>query len=608
MDKNDKSILVNEKELFCSSTLGELFNEVAEHYSEKSAIRYYDNEVTYHDLCKIKAKISKEMCDLGIEKGDRVCVNMVNGVSLIAVILAIYDIGAIYIPIDINCPKERTEDIINISKAKLFVQSAEKMDSLKIDINNFTSIDEENNICFRKNSLSIDNGCFENISENRLASENIAYIMFTSGTTGKPKGVMINHNSVVNLLRSMTELLDLNDKDSTMLLTNICFDISVLEIFLPLINGMTLCLLRKRDIENPTELRKYIDLYGVSFLQFTPSRFKQTFYLDQSYLQTKPQTVKKYLLGGEKLDGICKEIIRCCWKEELYNMYGPTETTIWSTIKRVGKDISIGLPIHNTYIYILDKNGQLVNRGERGEICIGGIGVARGYCNDERNKKNFIKDPLNKKRTIYKTGDIGAIGIDGDLHCYGRMDNQIKLHGYRIELDEIEKVAMNSNMVDFVYVMAEGDNEEDKKLIMYLIQNSKFKFNEYVSNLRSFLPAYMLPAKYIEIYDIPVNNNGKVSVKNISADRYKVLGLLGVKPRNDVEKSIYSIWENLINEKKFGIHDNFYDIGGSSFYYYFMLAQVSKQYNLDLSKLKYNEFSTIETLAEYIIAKLNTVK
>lgn len=597
-----QSILINEGGISYSCTLGDLFNNIVTENADKIAIRYYETEITYHELFEIKNKISKELRDCRIKYGDRICVNMCNSVGLIAAVLAIFDIGAIYVPIDVNCPKERMEYIVKITGAKLLVQTKHRMENIKISDVSRLFIDEKNRTFYEENVGIVDNGYFDECVNEVPYAENIAYIMFTSGTTGEPKGVMIKHDSVVNLLKSVKDTLNLDKNDSTLLITNICFDISLLEILLPLMHGMTLCLIKKEDIENPVELKKYIDLYRVTFLQFTPSRFKQTFVLDRSYSIYSPATVKKYLLGGEKLDKTCVDIICDIWGKELYNMYGPTETTIWSSVKKIENDISIGTPLHNTYIYIMNKNGEIAAIDEQGEICIGGIGVSRGYCNNKRgNIERFIKDPLDENKMIYKTGDIGKIGMDGELYCYGREDNQIKLHGYRIELDEIEKTASDTNMVGYVHVEVENDGEDNAKIVMYLIRNAGFEFPVFLDKLKEFLPSYMHPSKYVAINRIPVNDNGKVTVKELKEDELEVLGLMSQEPRNEVEKKIHQYWADLLGERNFGITDSFYDIGGNSFYYYYMLAEISKLYDLDLKKLKYKEYSTVMSLADYII-------
>lgn len=599
---SEKSILTNEGKIPCSYVLGDLFDEIVNNSAEKIALRYYDENVTYGELFNIKQDISKELRSCNITFGDRVCVNICNGVGLIAAILALFDVGAIYVPIDINCPKERMELIAKITGAKLLIQTKERLENIKIEDVPRLLIDQKGNTYFEGDKGLGDVLFFCEYVNEELNAESIAYIMFTSGTTGEPKGVMIKHDSVVNLLRSVKETLELKDSDSTVLITNICFDISVLEIFLPLIHGMTLCLLKKEDIENPSELKKYIEYYEVSFLQLTPSRFKQIFVLDRGYEENHPSTVEKYLLGGEKLDYTCVKVICDVWKKELYNMYGPTETTIWSSAKKIQNEISIGKPLHNTYFYILNNNGEIAEIGEKGEICIGGIGVSRGYCNNEKgNLERFVKDPLNEEKKIYRTGDIGEIRADGDIYCYGRLDHQIKLHGYRIELDEIEKAAVDTKLVLYAHVEAKDNGENNAKIVMYLIRSEGFDFQQFLAKLRAYLPSYMQPSQYVAINRIPVNDSGKVNIHNLKENEFEILHMMTEKPRNEIDEQIYNCWVELLGESSFGITDYFYDIGGTSFLYYYMLAEISKLFELDLKKLKYMECATVMNIADYIM-------
>ena len=387
----------------------------------KTAVSYKEKELSYEELNRQANQMAGYFIAQGIARGNVIGIALDRSLELIVTLLAVFKAGAAYLPLDPEYPDQRLENMLSDSKAALLVTNSRYSGELKTSIK----------VAFLED-LWPELNTFENKSELVVKPDDLAYILYTSGSTGKPKGVMIEHGSLSNLIQSIQHFPGLESHDKLLSLTTISFDISALEIFLPLTVGATLFINDADFAKDGEGILKLIAQENISFIQATPSTYKMM--LAAEWDETCDM---KVICCGEQLPkDLAEKILTKCTR--LFNMYGPTETTIYSTGKEIlatDEIITIGRAIENTQIYILDDQQQLVSDGEIGEICIAGQGLARGYFGQpEKTREKFVNLSIEDQiRKIYRTGDLGKILPDGEIQCFGRIDHQIKIRGYRIE-------------------------------------------------------------------------------------------------------------------------------------------------------------------------------
>ena len=400
-----------------------------------------------------------------------------------------------------------------------------------------------------------------------ITPSNLAYVIYTSGSTGEPKGVEVEHRSLVNFLHSMSRKLAVSNADVFLAVTPITFDIAALELFLPLSVGARIVLVSGEEARDGQRLIERLRTSGATVMQATPATWRM---LIQAGWQGNKNL--KILCGGEALSReLAEELLKR--SREVWNLYGPTETTIWSTAYKVrsGKGpVSIGRPIDNTRTLILDKNSQLAPVGVTGELYIGGEGVARGYlgCPDltsERFQRNSFGWPEER---MYKTGDLARWRPDGCIDYLGRNDQQVKIRGVRMELQEIECRINQIPEIHQSVVLAIETAQSDKKLVAFVIASTDQDIDrEYMRNrLKSYLPTTMVPSEFVFLSKLPLTANGKVDRKALLTTRREQSDHLAPKalPENNLHRQLMSIWERLLEIQGVGIDDNYFDLGGHS--------------------------------------------
>jgi acyl carrier protein len=443
----------------------------------------------------------------------------------------------------------------------------------------------------------------------KLAPENLAYIIYTSGSTGKPKGVQIPHIAVVNFLLSMSKEPGLTRNDALLAVTTLSFDISVLEIFLPLILGAKTVIASREDAVNGQRLLQLLEKSGATVMQATPT----TWYLLLA-AGWESSGEFKVLCGGEPMpqDLALKLVNR---SGNVWNLYGPTETTIWSTIYQVtgGKSsILVGRPIANTQLYIVNQKDQLNPVGVAGELLIGGIGVSRGYLNrpnltEEKFIPNHYSETSNER--LYRTGDLACYLPDGNVKLFGRLDNQVKLRGFRIELGEIEAILERYSTVDKAVVLIREEETGSKRLVAYvsLQPNSDYSEFELRQYLKKNLPEYMVPSIFVLMEEMPLTPNKKIDRKSLPQPELKRpdVGEELILPQNEIEKNISRAWSEILKIDVIGTQDNFFDLGGDSLLCVQLVMHLEKELNTDIPVVKFFEHPTIKSFAEYINNKSN---
>ena len=442
-------------------------------------------------------------------------------------------------------------------------------------------------------------GDFPNLNV-AIQPNQLAYIIYTSGSTGQPKGVMVEHSSLLNFLCSMAEKPGLQQKDILLAVTSISFDIAALEVFLPLMLGATVVMASETMLENPALLGETIEQHQVSVMQATPA-------LWQLLLETgwKGKTDLLALCGG---DVLTRKLANTLLENvgQLWNMYGPTETTIWSSISEIqvgDGPITIGQPIRNTQLYILDHWLQPLPQGIIGELHIAGAGLMRGYLNQEElSNEKFVAANLSSssETQLYKTGDRARYLADGSIELLGRMDDQVKVNGYRMELGEITAVLLEHPEVKDATVVTRQLAGE-KRLVAYLVTSSDPAPES--SALRDFigqkLPAYMTPSFFVPLETLPLTAHRKIDRKALPAPEETLSQSGYVAPRNETEQILAEIWQNTLDLEQVGIEDNFFDLGGASIQSLQIVAKAN-MYGFPISVENIFEYQTIAELSQQL--------
>ncbi len=576
-------------------SLPELFREQVYKTSEQISIICGNENITYNALDILSNKIANLLRAKGIKEKDIVAISFSRSIPMIANTLAILKCGAAYLPIDPSLPSKRIKYMMEDSVTKLLITES-KYKKL------FEQIESELFIYYDMVLSEIETQPEKYIPCN-ISGEDLAYLIYTSGSTGKPKGVKIPHRAVVNFLESMSVSPGLDQEDTLLALTTQSFDISVLELFLPLIKGAKIILAQDQETKNGQRLIELIEKYDVSIMQATPMTWN---ILLHNNWQGKQNF--KALCGGE---AIPPKLIESLLPKvsELWNMYGPTETTVWSTCSKIisaETPVLVGNPIQNTSIYILSEKNIKLPIGAIGEVAIGGQGVALGYHkNESLTSERFILDNTNTK--IYKTGDLGRIKSNGQLEIIGRIDNQIKLRGLRIELGEIENILCKQFGVIEAVVKVHKFSDLDERLIAFLNLQEGVIVNkqEVASILKSELPDYMIPSEFILLKEFPRTHNGKINRTELiySSDlvlkNNEVLNI-PIHKGNAIEKLLLDIWKKTLEKEDIGVDDNFFDIGGNSITLIQVSLEINKLIGRDLDILFYFENATIKSFSAFV--------
>lgn len=492
-----------------------------------------------------------------------------------------------YIPIDVSWPLDRINYVLRDSKVKRIITERK-----------YTDLFPEYECLTIENSNEIDQlfSCMNN--------NEISYVLYTSGSTGTPKGVAIKRTSLINLIEGITEIIDLSSNDTIACITSVSFDIFFVESIMAKYLGMNVVMANNEEQNNPKYLARLIQENGVNVIQMTPSRMQLLLLYDEELKCLK--NVRCIMIGGEAFPLNLLKILQKKTKAKIFNMYGPTETTVWSTISELTNKnkIDIGLPIKNTQIYILNEKQEIITDGSVGEICIAGEGLAKGYIGKkELTEEKFVKIPELNNTLIYHTGDSGRYSESGEIECLGRIDNQIKLNGYRIELEEIEANMARFEGITQALVVLEKQNEISK-LVAYYIGNQIFDPAKIIRFLKTKIPLYMIPSEFHRVNEFKYTSSGKIDRHSISSK-----GFVGEdeKTKNSIDEKQKDILRNVCNSVKKDISEedlmklSFSDAGIDSVTYYGIIAKLEDTYDIvfDEYALHAMNFYRISDFIEY---------
>jgi aspartate racemase len=578
----------------------EIFGARAKAEPSAIALIFDGQEMTYAELNRRANQLARRLQGAGVGSGMPVGICLDRSPEMIIAMLAILKAGGAYVPLDRTYPKERIEFMLSDSRAKVAVthSSAWRKD-LTWEQGTIIYLDKDKDEIARESD--------ENLSSTGTA-ESLAYLIYTSGSTGVPKGTEITHRGVVRLVRN-TNYAEFSSKEVFLQLAPITFDASTFEIWGALLNGAKLVIFPPHP---PTyeELGRTIREAKVTTLWLTAGLFHQMV----DYQIAGLKGLRQLLAGGEALSAphvakALRELPGC----HIINGYGPTENTTFTCCYRVpagwtgGTSVPIGKPVSNTQVYIVDEHGQPTPVGVPGELWIGGDGLARGYLNQpELTAKCFVANPFGKEpndSVLYRTGDLCRWLPDGNIEFLGRIDDQLKIRGFRVEPGEIEKVLAGHPAVAQVVVAAQNDNSGAKQLVAYAVlkESKAIEDSALTEFLRTKLPAYMVPSRVVQLPELPLTRNGKIDRGALlPPECFEDERIAVVDPRTLTESLLSEIWRELLGRKAVSISDNFFHLGGHSLLATQMISRIARTFGVELPVTTVFEAPTIEGIAGLI--------
>ena len=550
-------------------TLLDWFERQSSKAPDARAVTFADEALTYGELNRRANQLARHLKAVGV--GPEVLVGLLveRSLDMVVALLGVMKAGGAYVPLDPSFPHDRLVHMVEDSQMPLLVTHKGLEQALSTTPGNVVRLDSDWDEIAKQSGEPLDSPAPD--------PEALAYVLYTSGSTGKPKGVEIPHSALVNFLVSMRREPGFAPTDTLLAVTTLSFDIAGLEIYLPLISGGHVVIASREDALDPGRLIGLMDKFRCNVMQATPATWQAL--LDAGW-RGSPEL--KLLCGGESFprDLADKLLSRC---RELWNMYGPTETTIWSTVHRVESGesaIPIGRPIANTQVFVLDVNRNLVPSGAVGELYIGGVGLARGYLRrPELTQERFVSSPFDAGQRLYRTGDMARWLPAGTLECLGRVDTQVKIRGFRIELGEIEAVLGRHAAVGKCVVVAR-EVGGDKRLVAYLqpADDSTPATAELRAHLKKALPDYMVPATFVLLEKLPLTPNGKIDRKALPAPDHQGVEEAGehAAPADALELALTGIWSKVLKLPTVGVRDNFFELGGHSLAAVVLLSEIRK--------------------------------
>ena len=549
----------------------ELFEAQAERTPNSIAVVFNDKQLTYSELNQKANQLANHLTKLGATKEAVVGIYMDRSLEMMIALLGILKSGAAYLPLDPFYPKERIDFILTDANPPVLLTQSHLVDNLSNTAARIVCLDSDWQRVSREGKANLTSSA---------TADNLAYLIYTSGSTGKPKGVEVPHRAVVNLLTSMSRKPGMDASDRLVAVTTLSFDIATMELFLPLCIGGELVIASREVASDPVQLMAQLVKCKATIMQATPATWRML--LDAGW-DGKPLT--KILCGGEALPRDLADRLLGV-QDSVWNMYGPTETTIWSSTEQVRKDnskITIGPPIANTQFYILDAHGQPTPVGVPGELCIAGAGLARGYHKrPELTGQKFVPNPFKQSSRMYKTGDLVRYLPDGRIDFLGRLDNQVKLRGFRIELGEIEAILNKAGGVRESAVIVREDTPGDRRLVAYFVSAENSNGSLSTENLRArlgqSLPEYMVPSAFVRMEVLPRIPSGKLDKRGLPQPDLSQLKPHGEfqEPQTPEEKKMVEIWQEVLKLKQVGVTDNLFELGADSLHVFQIVARANK--------------------------------
>jgi amino acid adenylation domain-containing protein len=554
------------------------------------AATFGEEHLTYAELNARANQLAAHLRSLGVTRNSLVGVCLDRSLDLLIAPLAISKAGGAYLPLDPDHPNERIGPIVEDAGVEILIGRRDLIYRLPKFDGQLVLLDWDRLAHYPKTNHLV-----------AVTADDLAYVIYTSGSTGEPKGVMVPRQALTNLLWSMRDWFQFNQNDVLLALTTIAFDIAGVDVWLPLLSGARILMVDRGTTMDAARLQKTINQEGVTFLQCTPASWKLL--LDA---QWPGKADLQAVCTGEAMPAaLASKLaprVACLW-----NMYGPTETTIWSSGYKFspGDQVLIGRPIANTQLYILDEHFAPTPLGVPGELYIGGDGLAIGYWkNAALTSSRFVPDPFSSQEgaRLYKTGDLARYRGAGNIECLGRNDDQIKLRGFRIEPEEIRTAILRHPAIRDAVAVLETSATGDGRIVMYLLSNSVTPpdTSELRSFLRRSLPDYMIPASFIVLESFPLNANGKIDRRALSQPNTPRDADRAQASADEVEAQIRNIFRSVLGLEELGVNEDFFDQGGHSLSAAQLFREINARFQLDLPLATLFHAPTVRGIAALI--------
>ncbi|MDJ0598488.1 MAG: amino acid adenylation domain-containing protein [Crocosphaera sp.] len=573
----------------------QLFEGQVNRNPEAIALTFNDRLMTYQQLNIQANQLAHYLRSLGVKPGDHIGMALERSPLMMIALLGILKTGGVYVPLDPTYPQERLAFMVEDANLPIILTET--------SLNRWQTSEKITIICLDQNQQEVEQ--YSQINPNlKIKAHHPAYIIYTSGSTGLPKGVLVAHRGLCNLALAQIETFAVQEDSRVLQFASMSFDASISEIFMALVRGATLCLVSRDILSNPVKLWQHLREQSITTITLPPSMLAMLPEEELPALQT-------LIVAGEacSADLVARWSHRC----RFFNAYGPTETTVCATIAECTHSQvqpSIGRPIANTQVYILDPYLQPVPIGVPGELYIGGIGLAQGYLNQpDLTAQQFLPNPFFNGSTsekLYKTGDLARYHQDGSIEFLGRIDHQVKIRGFRIELGEIETRLGQYPEVQHCVVIAD-ETPIGRQLVAYIVPQDGLdlegqKLKDY---LKGYLPNYMIPSWIMTLDTLPLTPNGKVDRKRLPKpdyNRHSSANML-ITSRDSIELKLVQIWEEVLKIHPIGVTDNFFDVGGHSLLALRLIALIEQQFQIELPLSILFENGTIEAMATILRAQ-----
>ncbi len=571
------------------------------------AVVFGEQSLTYRELDRRSNQLAHLLRAEGVGREVLVGLCVERSLEMIVALLGILKAGGAYVPLDPAYPSDRIRYVLEDSRVPVLLTQRGLASSLPATNAKILILDSGWSLLADQPVTSLEADASADF-ESVVPNHDLAYVIYTSGSTGKPKGVQLEHGSVVNFLRSMQRQPGMNSRDVLVAVTTLSFDIAGLEMYLPLISGARLVIASREVTQDGRRLAELLQTSGATVMQATPATWRL---LIQSGWQGRGNL--RIFCGGEALSPeLARELVQR--SGEVWNLYGPTETTIWSAVYRVRRteerSVPIGRPIEQTELYILDAELRPVLAGQEGELWISGAGLARGYFErPDLTREKFLPDPFSARQParMYRTGDLCRGRADGNVEFLGRLDHQVKLNGFRIELGEIETVLEKDGSVGQAVVIAREDQRSasgEKFLAAYIVPAAGYEIsrNNLRRRLQQTLPLYMIPSAFVRLDVFPLTPNGKVDRKALPAPQQTDFdaGVAYVAPSDRIERRLVALWEDALKIRPVGVESSFFDLGGRSVVAAQLFTKMSREFGRDLPLALLFKALTIREMAQHL--------
>lgn len=587
---------------FGTHYLHSLFASSVRSYPNNTAIVSSQTRLSYQELNELSNRIAARLKSLGVGRNELVAIVMHKGWEQVTAALAILFAGGAYMPVDASYPEERVNELLDTGEVNVVLTQKDVLDScnwpqqvtpLVVDMDSFNDDSAANH-------------------EIVQSVDDLAYVIFTSGSTGKPKGVMIDHTGAANTILDINQRFSVTQNDRVLAISSLSFDLSVYDIFGTLAAGGTLVIPDRDDHRDPKKLLDWVEQEKVTLWNSVPA-FVQMF---QEYIDAddaaRISSLRTIMMSGDWIPlSLPEKLLTVVPDAQIFSLGGATEASIWSIlypIQRVESDwksIPYGKPMANQTFEVLDQELQPCPLGVPGELYIGGIGVAKGYWKDsDRTNQSFIQHPSDGRR-LYRTGDLGRYMVDGNIEFLGRIDNQVKIQGYRVELGEIETVLKKHSGIKDCLVADKEINTGEKQLVAYFIKEPEADHldnlvRDLEQYLRRLLPSYMVPAHFVEIDQIPVTQNGKVNKKALPLPLVSINKQEFEAPQNAIQIEVSEILKDILSVDSLSINDSFFDLGGHSISAVRLISAINKKYHREFPVSVLAEYDTVRAIASLL--------